>query len=110
MLVQRLVEDAVRAPFAQVMHDTVLSSLGLRDSTFEQPLPSSLHTRVTRGDWHVYPEAAAAGLWTTPRDLARAIVAVQAALAGAPSVVPRRVALSMVVPQADVPPSDDREA
>lgn len=109
-LVQRLIEDAVRAPFADVMRDAVLSPLGMRDSTFDQPLPSPLHSRVTRDDWHVYPEAAAAGLWTTPRDLARATVAVQAALAGVPGIVPRRVALAMVVPQAEVPQSGDLAA
>jgi CubicO group peptidase (beta-lactamase class C family) len=109
-LVQRMVEDAVRVPFARAMHDAVLSPLGMHDSTFEQPLPSALHSRVTRDDWHVYPEAAAAGLWTTPMDLARAVAAVQAALAGMPIVVPRRVALAMTVPQAEVPQSSDIEA
>jgi CubicO group peptidase (beta-lactamase class C family) len=110
VVVQRLIEDTVRAPFPEVMRDVVLSPLGMQDSTFEQPLPLSLHLRVTRDDWHVYPEAAAAGLWTTPRDLARAAVAVQAALVGAPSMVPRRVALSMLTPQADVPRSAELEA
>jgi CubicO group peptidase (beta-lactamase class C family) len=109
-LVQRLIADAVRAPFADVMRQVVLAPLGLHDSTFEQPLPSPLHPRVARDDWHVYPEAAAAGLWTTPRDLARAVAAVQAALAGRPSVLPRRVALSMLVPQAEVPQSSELDA
>jgi CubicO group peptidase (beta-lactamase class C family) len=109
-LVQRVIEDAVRAPFADAMHDAVLSPLGMHDSTFEQPLPLALHSRVTRDDWHVYPGAAAAGLWTTPRDLARAVAAVQAALAGVPSIVPRRVALTMTVPQAEVPHSSDLDA
>jgi CubicO group peptidase (beta-lactamase class C family) len=92
------------------MSDVVLAPLGMHDSTFEQPLPPSLHARVTRDDWHVYPEAAAAGLWTTPRDLARAAAAVQSGLAGIPGAVPRRVALSMLVPQADVPRSEDLAA
>ena len=34
------------------------------------------------GKWHIYPEMAAAGLWTTPSDLARFAVGVQEALSG----------------------------
>ena len=34
------------------------------------------------GPWHVYPEQAAAGLWTTPSDLARFIIEVQTAVRG----------------------------
>src|SRR5262249_52457030 len=84
--------------------------LGMRDSTFEQPLPSALHDRAARDDWHVYSEAAAAGLWTTPHDLARFAVSVQLALAGRPSPVPCFVAALMVKPQASIPPSPAFEA
>jgi CubicO group peptidase (beta-lactamase class C family) len=82
----------------------------MADSTFEQPLPVDLHDRAPRADWHVYPEAAAAGLWTTPADLARFAVAIQRALVGLPSPVPRAIAELMVEPQAVVPPLDEFEA
>ena len=39
------------------------------------------------GRWHVYPELAAAGLWTTPGDLARYAIAVQRAYRGAPDAI-----------------------
>jgi len=56
-------------------------------STYEQPLPEARWseaasgyradgTRV-EGDWHIYPEMAAAGLWTTPSDLAQYALAIQ---------------------------------
>ena len=38
--------------------------------------------REVPGDWHVYPEFAAAGLWSTPSDLARLIVAMANAAKG----------------------------
>jgi len=64
----------------------------MADSTYEQPLPparaaaaATAHPwkgRPLPGRWHVYPEMAAAGLWTTASDLARAGIEVQRALRG----------------------------
>jgi CubicO group peptidase (beta-lactamase class C family) len=80
-LMQLVIEDATAEPFAQTMQRVVLGPLGMRASTFEQPLPEDRHAQAATGyrvdgtpvvkDWHVYPEQAAAGLWTTPSDLLR---------------------------------------
>ncbi|HYI96983.1 MAG TPA: serine hydrolase domain-containing protein, partial [Bryobacteraceae bacterium] len=61
--------------------------LGMMRSTFEQPLPERFAANAARahgnegkpiaGRWHTYPEQAAAGLWTTPTDLAKVLIAVQ---------------------------------
>ena len=110
VVVQSLLEEAVGQPFAVLARERVLEPLGMLDSTFEQPLPTGLHARAARDDWHVYPEAAAAGLWTTPADLARFAAAIQSALAGRPSRIPRAVAGLMVEPQAELPITDELEA
>lgn len=91
-VVQLLVEELTGRPFREEMRD-VLDALGMRRSTFEQPLPDSLAERAavgyradgTRlpGGWHTYPEAAAAGMWTTPGDLARYMIEVGKWLEGA---------------------------
>jgi hypothetical protein len=39
------------------------------------------------GEWHVYPEQCAAGLWTTPADLLRFAMGIRAADAGEPDAV-----------------------
>ncbi|HKF22889.1 MAG TPA: serine hydrolase [Candidatus Angelobacter sp.] len=78
---QQLMMDVTGQPFPQFMRNTVLDKLGMTDSTYEQPLPANRAAQTatgTRADgsaivgkWHVYPEMAAAGLWTTPTDLAK---------------------------------------
>lgn len=78
-IMQQLVADLEQRSFAEIMEDRVLSPLGMSSSTFENPLPQRYHARaaagyytdgsVVAGNWHVYPEMAAAGLWTTPSEL-----------------------------------------
>lgn len=48
--------------------------------------------------WHVYPEQAAAGLWTTPTDLVKLGIEVQKALRGESKLLSRQTALEMVAP------------
>jgi len=78
---QQLVMDVTGKPFPQFMRETVLDKIGMTDSTYDQPLPpkraaaaataTDLNGKPIPGKWHVYPEMAAAGLWTTPTDLAK---------------------------------------
>jgi CubicO group peptidase (beta-lactamase class C family) len=80
-IAQQVVLDVMSRPFADLMRELILDPLGMTDSTFEQPLPAAMAARAstahpwnaaqTPGGWHVYPEMAAAGLWTTAADLAR---------------------------------------
>jgi CubicO group peptidase (beta-lactamase class C family) len=91
-VLQVMMEDQLKKPFPRIMKEAVLEPLGLKRSTFEQPLPEALAAAAasgTRGSgegvegrWHVYPEMAAAGLWTTPSDLARIAIEVSKARAG----------------------------
>ena len=92
LVMQQLVADVSGEPFAAYMNDAVLKPLGMTNSTFQQPLSTTLAQRTATGylsdrsevpgRWHVYPEMAAAGLWTTPKDLAKYAIGVQQAVAG----------------------------
>lgn len=91
-ILQLAMADVTGEPFAAWMERSVLAPLGMTSSTYEQPLPDSLRERAATayggdmeaipGNWHTYPEQAAAGLWTTPTDLVRWVIAVQRAASG----------------------------
>jgi CubicO group peptidase (beta-lactamase class C family) len=91
-LMQLALNDLTRTPFAEFMRTTVLAPLQMTNSTYEQPLPDAMVARASRAHnreglarpvpWHVYPEQAAAGLWTTPTDLAKFAIEVQRAMKG----------------------------
>ena len=78
---QQLMMDVTGKAFPALMRELVLDKIGMAESTYEQPLPAARATmtasgtyvdgKVVHGRWHIYPEMAAAGLWTTPTDLSR---------------------------------------
>lgn len=88
-VVQEIIEEVSSLPFEKYLDDEVLQPLGMLHSTFEQPISKSKQQVVSlaydsKGEvidsgYHNYPEKAAAGLWTTPSDLARYCIFVQQA-------------------------------
>ncbi|MGY0235786.1 serine hydrolase domain-containing protein [Longispora urticae] len=105
-VVQQLVCDVTGRDFPDLATDLVLGPLGMTRSTFAQPLPAALAGDAASGHrvgptalagvGHTYPEMAAAGLWTTPTDLARFFLALRSALAGEPgALLPRDLADAM---------------
>lgn len=91
---QQLCEDVAGQPFANFMAESLFKPLGMTHSTFAQPLPANKKPLAARGhqgdgtpypgDFRVFPELAAAGLWTTPSDLARVAVEVYRSYLGQP--------------------------
>ncbi|MFL6519668.1 MAG: serine hydrolase domain-containing protein [Chthoniobacterales bacterium] len=93
LVIQQMIMDLTGKPFGQYMHETVLQPLGMVSSSYAQPLPAAmadhaatgyagLFRRAIKGRWRVHPELAAAGLWTTPGDLARFLIGIQRSRAG----------------------------
>jgi CubicO group peptidase (beta-lactamase class C family) len=110
--VRQMVIDVTGMPFPHYMLGAVLEPFGMKESTFEQPLPvdqatltASAHDRrrsVLKGRWHIYPEMAAAGLWTTPSDLARFAIGLQQAATGrSAKVLSRETARRMLAVEKD---------
>jgi CubicO group peptidase (beta-lactamase class C family) len=86
-IMEKMVEDVSGLPLEEYMDRYVLKPMGMINSTYAQPLPEVLHNnasaaydhrgQIVKGLWHNYPEQAAAGLWTTPTDLAKYCIEVQ---------------------------------
>lgn len=95
-VIQQAMIDRSGRPFDALVEDTVLKPLGMTNSSFAQPLAAALLARAAAphdgqgkpyaGGPYTYPELAAAGMWTTPSDLAKFALAIQGG--GAPVLSP----------------------
>jgi CubicO group peptidase (beta-lactamase class C family) len=106
---QQLLIDVTGRPFPDLLAELVLRPVGMDDSTYEQPVPARLRGaaasghlddgRLLPGRYHTYPEMAAAGLWTTPTDLAKFLIEIQRGLQGRSSVISTATAREMTAVQ-----------
>jgi CubicO group peptidase (beta-lactamase class C family) len=102
--------DVTNKPFPELMRNLVLNPLEMSASTYQQPLPNELRGRaasghdgggrVIRGKWHIYPEMAAAGLWTSPAEMSQYVIEVMLASEGrSQKVLNRAMVNQMLTPQ-----------
>ncbi|SHG62412.1 serine hydrolase domain-containing protein [Pedobacter caeni] len=97
LITQQMLTDLSKQPYEQYMNEHVLGPLGMTNSSFHQPPSTSLRKKLatgykTNGDevpgkYFIYPEKAAAGLWTTPTDISKYIIEIQQAYQGKSSKV-----------------------
>ncbi len=91
-VMEKMVEDVSGLPLEVYMEKYVLGPMEMNNSTYAQPLPEIWHStasaayntegQIVEGLWHNYPEQAAAGLWTTPTDIAKYCIEIQEILSG----------------------------
>lgn len=84
---QLIVQDVSGQPYDEYMWKNVLQPLGMLNSSYTQPPSSSRQKQLAtayyadgkqvKGKYHIYPEQAAAGLWTNPTDLSKYIIETQ---------------------------------
>lgn len=97
LITQQMLTDLTKQPYEQYMYDQVLRPLGMTSSSYNQPPAASQRKNLATGyksngdevpgKYFVYPEKAAAGLWTTPTDLCKYILEIQQAYQGKSSKV-----------------------
>ncbi|MBO6515441.1 MAG: beta-lactamase family protein [Bacteroidia bacterium] len=108
-ILQKVVENVSGMAFDQFMKNEVLVPLGMKNSTYTQPIPEDLRSdcsaaynekgEYVEGGWNTYPEQAAAGLWTTPSDLARYYLEMQAIMNGKQDgLIPKQLVEEMITP------------
>jgi CubicO group peptidase (beta-lactamase class C family) len=78
-ILQLMITDLEKRSYPDLMQEKVLDPLGMTQSTYANPLPEEYHgiaatgyrndRKEVEGKWPIYPEMAAAGLWTTPSQL-----------------------------------------
>lgn len=80
-IAQQILVDLLGKSFPEIMRELVLEPIGMQNSTYQQPISIDLLPNTATahleggiplvGKHHIYPEMAAAGLWTTATDLAK---------------------------------------
>jgi CubicO group peptidase (beta-lactamase class C family) len=106
-IMEQVVLDVTGAAFTEFIWERVLAPIGMVHSTYRQPIPDSLLEATAAGYYsdgsavpgrhHIYPELAAAALWTTPTDVARFLIEVQRSLHGESNRVLSRATTELLV-------------
>ena len=101
-IAQQVAIDLSGQPFPEFVREWALEPLAMTHSRYEQPLSPEHQDNVAQGHyytgapveggWYTMPELAAAGLWTTPSDVARFALILQAAFQGKTHLVSKQVA------------------
>nr|WP_255699144.1 serine hydrolase domain-containing protein [Luteimonas sp. Y-2-2-4F] len=105
-VVQKAIEDVSGQPFERAARDAVLAPLGMTRSRFADPpggdgdvamAHDALGAPVARPrGWQSFPELAASGLWTSARDLAAFVAALNGSYRRDGGFLPQAIARDMM--------------
>jgi CubicO group peptidase (beta-lactamase class C family) len=108
MIAQMALMDVSKLSFANLTKEALFDKLGMANSTFEQPVPLKYKKQsawaYSNASWfkgmpYVYPQQAAAGLYTTPTDLAKIFIDVQKSYLGKGKILGQSMTKQMLTPQ-----------
>ena len=106
-VVEQLLEDTSHQSYSQYMRDDIFGPLGMDQSAFDQSAADDARASPfdAFGDAYphgslVYPARAAAGLWSTPSDIAKFVLEVQRAIAGRSKLMSKEMVAEMMKPVA----------
>jgi CubicO group peptidase (beta-lactamase class C family) len=111
LVAQMAMMDVSKQKFEDLTQATIFNKLGMKNSTFAQPLPEKFQRQAawaySNASWfkgmpYVYPQQAAAGLYSTPTDLAKFLIDVQKSFRGEGKILRQEFAKEMLTRQANV--------
>lgn len=110
---QLIITDLTNQSYEKFMYDSVLKPMGMKNSFYSAAPPAKdILTKIATGytiegdevkaTFHVYPEQAPLGLWTTPTEICNYIIEIQLANSGKSSkVLNRQMASLQLTPYID---------
>ena len=117
-LMEQLLEDVSGKPFPMLAQEVVLKPLEMNSSSFDQDLSPERRLRAAIGhqfngkklprNWNLYPATSAAGMWTTPSDLARFAIELQKLKTGDRQSILRPATVTEMLSTQG--PEDDRDS
>ncbi len=111
MIAQLALMDVSKQSFETLTQSILFDKLGMKNSTFTQPVSQKFGKQCAwayssaswfKGMPYVYPQQAAAGLYSTPTDLAKFFIDVQKSLLGGGKVLGKVMAKQMLTPQQNI--------
>lgn len=111
MIAQLALMDVSNKNFTTLTQQLIFNKLGMQNSTFEQPLPNNFLKKsswaYSNASWfkgmpYIYPQQAAAGLYTTPTDLAKFLIDVQLSFMGKGKILTQAITQKMLKAQQNV--------
>lgn len=118
MVAQMAVMDASKMAFEDYTEQAIFKPLSMQHTTFAQPLPERFKSQAAwgysaaawyKGTPYVYPQQAAAGLYTTPTDLAKFVIELQKAYQGKSALLQQSLAKTMLTAQTTISEGAYRE-
>ena len=111
MIAQLALMDVSKNSFSNLTQEVLFDKLGMKNSTFEQPVLAKYAKQCSwaysnaswfKGMPYVYPQQAAAGLYTTPTDLAKFFIDVQKSYLGKGKILSQDITKKMLTAQVNV--------
>ncbi len=111
IIAQLALMDVSKKSFSMLTQEILFDKLRMKNSTFEQPFPTKFTQQCAwayssaswfKGMPYVYPQQAAAGLYTTPTDLAKLFIDVQKSYVGKGKIVSQSTTTKMLTAQQNV--------